>query len=313
MGDRAQGVPAAAPRPADGRHALPAAVPLPRRLRLRGELRREGRPDARRRAAGRARRRRPSASSSTSSPCAPATARRTPATRCGAARRSSPSSRRRRPAAAPHRAASTAPSCSPRRPRCARLAAGAGPAAPGSRRAPGAAAAAGRAAARVTARSELLFNPDLRTAVIMIPGLCGIILVFVGTVATALGVVRERQAGTMEQLAVMPFRPRDVFVGKIAPYLLIAAVDMVIVVARGHAAVRRAVPRLGGRVRPRRGALPVRHARHRRAHLDGLADPGPGHPAGDDDACCRSSCSAACSSPSTRCRGACAGSATACR
>jgi len=79
----------------------------------------------------------------------------------------------------------------------------------------------------------VLFNPDLRTAVIMIPGLCGIILVFVGTVATALGVVRERQSGTMEQLAVMPFRPRDVFLGKIAPYLVIAAVDMVVVVIVG--------------------------------------------------------------------------------
>lgn len=80
---------------------------------------------------------------------------------------------------------------------------------------------------------DILFNPDLRTAVIMIPGLCGIILVFVGTVATALGVVRERQAGTLEQLAVMPFRPRDVFIGKIAPYLLIAAIDMVVIVAVG--------------------------------------------------------------------------------
>jgi ABC-2 type transport system permease protein len=90
-----------------------------------------------------------------------------------------------------------------------------------------------QAAATPSAEVEILYNPDLRTAVIMIPGLCGIILVFVGTIATALGVVRERQAGTMEQLAVMPFRPRDVFLGKIAPYLLIAALDMVIVVIAG--------------------------------------------------------------------------------
>lgn len=82
-------------------------------------------------------------------------------------------------------------------------------------------------------RVSVLYNPGLRTAVIMIPGLCGIVLVFVGTVATALGVVRERQSGTMEQLAVMPFRPRDVFLGKIAPYLLIATLDMVIVVVAG--------------------------------------------------------------------------------
>ena len=94
--------------------------------------------------------------------------------------------------------------------------------------------AGGGAAGKVSsAQVKILFNPDLRTAVIMIPGLCGIILVFVGTVATALGVVRERQSGTMEQLAVMPFRPRDVFLGKIAPYLVIAAVDMVVVVIVG--------------------------------------------------------------------------------
>ena len=92
---------------------------------------------------------------------------------------------------------------------------------------------ASQAASAPTSQVEILFNPDLRTAVIMIPGLCGIILVFVGTIATALGVVRERQSGTMEQLAVMPFRPHDVFFGKIAPYLLIAAADMAIVVVAG--------------------------------------------------------------------------------
>jgi ABC-2 type transport system permease protein len=59
------------------------------------------------------------------------------------------------------------------------------------------------------------------------------ILLFVGTVITSLGVVRERQAGTLELLAVMPFRPRDVFVGKIAPYFVIAAVDLGVVVVAG--------------------------------------------------------------------------------
>lgn len=94
-------------------------------------------------------------------------------------------------------------------------------------------AGSGAAAILRNVQVDVLFNPDLRTAVIMIPGLCGIILVFVGTVATALGVVRERQAGTLEQLAVMPFRPRDVFIGKIAPYLLIASIDMAVIVAVG--------------------------------------------------------------------------------
>ena len=41
----------------------------------------------------------------------------------------------------------------------------------------------------------------------MVPGLAAMILLFVGTIITSLGVVRERQAGTLEQLAVMPLQP----------------------------------------------------------------------------------------------------------
>jgi len=80
---------------------------------------------------------------------------------------------------------------------------------------------------------EVLFNPELDTSVVLVPGLAGLILLFIGTVITSLGVVRERQAGTLEQLAVMPLRPRDVFVGKVAPYFLVAAVDLVIVLVVG--------------------------------------------------------------------------------
>ncbi|HVG66328.1 MAG TPA: ABC transporter permease, partial [Actinomycetota bacterium] len=65
------------------------------------------------------------------------------------------------------------------------------------------------------------------------PGLMGVVLVFVGTIATALGVVRERQSGTLEQLAVMPFRARDVLGGKLLPYLGVAVVDLAVIVAVG--------------------------------------------------------------------------------
>jgi ABC-2 type transport system permease protein len=80
---------------------------------------------------------------------------------------------------------------------------------------------------------EALFNEELETSAVMIPGLAGLILLFIGTVITSLGVVRERQTGTLEQIAVMPLRPRDVFLGKIAPYFLVAAVDLAIVLTVG--------------------------------------------------------------------------------
>jgi ABC-2 type transport system permease protein len=80
---------------------------------------------------------------------------------------------------------------------------------------------------------SVLYNPDLGTSAIMIPGLAGVVLVFVGTIITSLGVVRERQSGTLEQLAVMPLKPRDVFLGKIVPYFAVAALDLAIVVGVG--------------------------------------------------------------------------------
>ncbi len=82
---------------------------------------------------------------------------------------------------------------------------------------------------------RILYNPELKTSYIMIPGLAGVVLVFVGIIITSLGVVRERQTGTLEQLAVMPLRPRDVFLGKIVPYFAVAAVDLAVVLGVGVA------------------------------------------------------------------------------
>jgi ABC-2 type transport system permease protein len=81
----------------------------------------------------------------------------------------------------------------------------------------------------------ILYNPKLATSDVMIPGLAGVVLVFIGTIITSLGVVRERQSGTLEQLAVMPLRPRDVFLGKIVPYFAVATVDLAVVLGVGIA------------------------------------------------------------------------------
>jgi ABC-2 type transport system permease protein len=98
------------------------------------------------------------------------------------------------------------------------------------------AAAAGTAGGQAVAAAPkvtVLYNPGLNTSDIMIPGLAGVVLVFVGTIITSLGVVRERQSGTLEQLAVMPLKPRDVFLGKIVPYFVVASLDLAIVVGVG--------------------------------------------------------------------------------
>lgn len=82
-------------------------------------------------------------------------------------------------------------------------------------------------------QTEILYNPDLKTSWVMVPAIIGLILTFIGTIITSIGLVREREAGTLEQLAVMPIRPSQVILGKIVPYFLLAALDMVVVTALG--------------------------------------------------------------------------------
>jgi len=78
---------------------------------------------------------------------------------------------------------------------------------------------------------RMLYNPLLRSADFMIPGLIGQIMVQVGVVFTALGIVRERERGTMEQLLITPLGRLELMVGKVLPYLAIAFLDLVVVVA----------------------------------------------------------------------------------
>ncbi|MFT8637913.1 MAG: ABC transporter permease [Pseudoclavibacter sp.] len=80
---------------------------------------------------------------------------------------------------------------------------------------------------------RVLFNPDLKTSWVMIPAIIGLILAFVGMIVTSIGLVRERETGTLEQLAVMPLRPGAVVMGKIVPYLLLASFDMAVVTLLG--------------------------------------------------------------------------------
>ncbi|GAB3614572.1 ABC transporter permease [Humibacter ginsengisoli] len=78
-----------------------------------------------------------------------------------------------------------------------------------------------------------LFNPDLKTSWVMIPAIIGLILTFIGTIITSIGLVREREAGTLEQLAVMPLRAGAVVLGKITPYFLLACFDMALITVLG--------------------------------------------------------------------------------
>lgn len=78
-------------------------------------------------------------------------------------------------------------------------------------------------------RPRTLFNPDMRSANFMVPGLIGIIMQLVTVMLTALAIVREKENGTLEQLLVTPVSKLGLMVGKLIPYAVIGIVETALV------------------------------------------------------------------------------------
>ncbi|MRR08717.1 ABC transporter permease [bacterium] len=82
-------------------------------------------------------------------------------------------------------------------------------------------------------RPRVWFNPELKSARFLIPGLIGFILMVVAVISTTLSIVREKERGTMEQLAVSPVTPLELVAGKTAPYVLIALLSTTMILLLG--------------------------------------------------------------------------------
>jgi ABC-2 type transport system permease protein len=82
-------------------------------------------------------------------------------------------------------------------------------------------------------RTQVWYNPDLVSAYNMVPAMIGMILQFLTLQLTAAAIVREREQGTMEQLAVTPLSSAELMIGKLLPFVLIAMIDAVEIVVVG--------------------------------------------------------------------------------
>jgi ABC-2 type transport system permease protein len=92
-------------------------------------------------------------------------------------------------------------------------------------------AAAGLAEPALRGHPVMLFNPDSRSANLLVPGLVAILVTFSATILAAFAIVRERERGTLEQLMVTPVSPLGVVVGKLVPYLALAYVQLLLILA----------------------------------------------------------------------------------
>jgi ABC-2 type transport system permease protein len=86
-------------------------------------------------------------------------------------------------------------------------------------------------AARVELVPRVWYNPELQSRRFYVPAVLAMILMVMTMLLSAMGVVREKEIGTMEQIIVTPIRPWQLLVGKLFPFAVIGFVQVFVVTA----------------------------------------------------------------------------------
>lgn len=78
-----------------------------------------------------------------------------------------------------------------------------------------------------------LYNPERRSALFIVPGLCGVILTLTMVLFTSIAIVREREKGNLELLITTPLTSLELMTGKLAPYILIGFIQVTLILLLG--------------------------------------------------------------------------------
>ena len=77
------------------------------------------------------------------------------------------------------------------------------------------------------------YNPDFVSAYYMVPGILGIVLTMTMVMVTSMAIVREKEAGTLEQLLVTPMKSYELMLGKIIPYVFVGYIQAALALSVG--------------------------------------------------------------------------------
>ncbi len=84
---------------------------------------------------------------------------------------------------------------------------------------------------RIDARVRTWYNPNLESRNFYVPGIVAFLIMLTSLLFTSMAIIREKEAGTIEQLMVTPMKPYELILGKTIPYIIIAQAQMVLVTA----------------------------------------------------------------------------------
>ncbi|MGA2330520.1 MAG: ABC transporter permease [Syntrophales bacterium] len=82
---------------------------------------------------------------------------------------------------------------------------------------------------KIDARIRTWYNPNLDSQYFFVPGIVAFVIMLIALLLTSIAIIREKEAGTIEQLIVTPLKPIELIVGKTIPYIIISILQMVAV------------------------------------------------------------------------------------
>jgi ABC-2 type transport system permease protein len=87
-----------------------------------------------------------------------------------------------------------------------------------------------RPAPAISVEPRIWYNPELRSTLFLVPGLIAYIAMITAVASTALSIVREKEAGTIEQVRMAPMNTLSFIIGKTIPYFLIALTSATLII-----------------------------------------------------------------------------------
>lgn len=86
----------------------------------------------------------------------------------------------------------------------------------------------------VNIKSRMVYNEEMKGVYMFIPGLMALILMLISALMTSVTIAREKEFGTMELLLASPLKPREIILGKVAPYVLLSFVNAMTILLLGY-------------------------------------------------------------------------------
>ncbi|WKD86656.1 putative multidrug ABC transporter permease YbhS [Polaribacter huanghezhanensis] len=83
---------------------------------------------------------------------------------------------------------------------------------------------------QIVPETHMVYNPELKSVYMFVPGVMTIILMLVSAMMTSISITREKELGTMEILLVSPLKPIQVIIGKVFPYIFLSIINATVIV-----------------------------------------------------------------------------------